>query len=89
MDIEYGSQGCLMEQRQIRVLNLMEYWGLLGPFNVCLSLFEDWNTKNKKLAKMPLYREKGVWHQQNVDFCQKQRLFIFDILVVVIYKMYF
>ena len=32
---------------------------------------------------MPLHGEQRVGHSQNVGFCQKQRLFILDILVFV------
>ena len=70
MDVEYGSQWCLVEQRQMRLVNLMEFWGLplnssssrclIGPSNVCLVLFEDCNTKNLKQAKKPLHREQRV-----------------------------
>ena len=46
MDVKYESQGCLMEQRQMRLVNLIEFWGLtlnsstsgcaIGEFNVGL-----------------------------------------------------
>ena len=65
MDIKYGSQGSLMEQRQMRVVNLIEFWELalnssysrclIGPFDVYLVLFGDCITKNLKQAKMPLH----------------------------------
>ena len=46
-------------------------------------MFEGCNTKNQKLAKMSVHGEQRVWHYQNVGFCQKKRLYILDILVVV------
>ena len=46
-------------------------------------MFEGCNTKYLKLAKISVHGDQRVWHYQNVGFCQKQRLYILDILEVV------
>ena len=59
MDVKYGSQGCLMEQRQLRLLfyrsrilgiipQFLASSSLLGPFIVWLVLYEDWNNNKTK-----------------------------------------
>ena len=72
MDAEYGSQGCLMEQRQMRMVNLIESWDLAltssasrclkGEIQCLLFMFEDCNTKNPNMAKMSLHGEQRVFH---------------------------
>ena len=76
MDVEYGSQGCLMEQRQrdcliwwyfvVLTLNSSASRCSIGPFNVCLVLLEDCNTKNLKQAKMPLHILTEICPSQRV-----------------------
>ena len=61
MNAKCGSQGCLVEQRQRRLVNLMESWGLClisfasrlfsWTFECCLILFEDCNTKKSKTGQ--------------------------------------
>ena len=86
------SQSCLMEQRQMRLVNLIKFWGFTFSASasrysirlliVCLFLFEDCNTNNLKLTKMSAWGTEGL-ALQNVGFCPKQRLYILDILVDV------
>ena len=69
MVVKYGSQVCLVEQRQMRLVNLIEVWGFtlnyssssrcsIGQFNVCLFLIK---TSTPKIPNVSA-QEQWVWH---------------------------
>ena len=73
-----ASQTKESDVRSVFCPSLIEFWVLLlisfasrcllGPFDVCLGLFENWNTKKLKLAKMIFMGNRGFGTNEKYVF---------------------